>query len=384
MPPHCVALLGLGQLINWGVLYYAFAVLLQPVQADLDVPAWAVTGAFSLALLASAAMSPAIGRRIDAGAGPSLLVRGGAGAAVLLLAWAWAPGLATLYLAWAGLGVCMAAVLYDPVFAVVARSQASPEAGLRALAVITLLGGLASTVFLPFTAMLVAAAGWRATVMALALCLTASSGLAAYALRAAPPAGTRRDDRPIAPRQPPPAGPVRVLALVFGGSTLASAAFVATLVPTLGERGVDPTTAALLGGTFGAMQLPGRALLMSPRLSPSGPALVRCSLWLQAGGALAVAVLPTTLAAGAGLAAFAAGSGLTTVARPYLLRQTFDVGGYGAVNGRLARAQQVTRAAGPITASLVAAAVGHAAALALLGVLLAVLALLVRRRQSTT
>jgi hypothetical protein len=54
------------------------------------------------------------------------------------------------------------------------------------------------------------------------------------------------------------------------------------------------------------------------------------------------------------------------------------------VNGRLARAQQVTRAAGPITASLVAAAVGHAAALALLGVLLAVLALLVGRRQSTT
>jgi MFS family permease len=384
MPPRCVALLGIGQLINWGVLYYAFAVLLQPVQADLDVPAWAVTGAFSLALLVSAAMSPAVGRWTDDGRAARAIAGGGAGAAGLLALWALAPGLATLYLVWAGLGVCMAASLYEPVFAVIARSSGSPEGRLRALAVVTLLGGLASTVFLPLTAALVATVGWRSTALALAALMMVSAALGVYALRALPGVPAAQDAGTIAAAPPPRSRPLRVLSLVFGGSTLASAAFVATLVPALGERGVEPTAAALLGGLFGAMQLPGRALLMSPRVSPSGPVLVRSSLWLQAAGALAVAVLPTTVALAAGIAAFAAGSGLTTLARPHLLQEAVGAASYGAVNGRVARAQQVTRALGPVAASALAAVASHAVVLLVLGGALALLPLLVRRRQSTT
>ena len=384
MPPRSVALLGLGQLINWGVLYYAFAVLLQPVQADLDVPAWTVTGAFSLALLVSAAMSPVVGRWTDDGWAARAIAGGGGGAAILLALWALAPGLATLYLVWAGLGVCMAASLYEPVFAVVARSTGSPDGRLRALAVVTLLGGLASTVFLPLTAALVATVGWRKTTLALAALLVVSAALSRLALSPAPGPAAVGDAAANAAGPPPRPGPLRALTLVFGGSTLASAAFIATLVPALGERGVEPTAAALLGGLFGAMQLPGRALLMNRRVSPSGAGLVRWSLWLQAGGALAVAVLPTTVALAAGIAAFAAGSGLTTLARPHLLQQAVDPGSYGAVNGRVARAQQVTRAIGPVTASALAAVASHAVVLLALAGALALLPLLVGRRQSTT
>ena len=71
---------------------------------------------------------------------------------------------------------------------------------------------------------------------------------------------------------------------------------------------------------------------------------------------------------------FAAGSGLTTLARPYLVQSRFAPEHAGVVNGRLARAQQLTRAAGPIAASTAATFIGHGSVLALLSVALGVMA----------
>jgi hypothetical protein len=62
MTPRAVIALGIGQLVNWGVLYYAFAMLVQPLERALGVPTWVVTGAFSLALLMSALLAPTVGR----------------------------------------------------------------------------------------------------------------------------------------------------------------------------------------------------------------------------------------------------------------------------------------------------------------------------------
>ena len=72
----------------------------------------------------SAAVAPLVGRLSDQGRGPLLILTGGFAAAVLLIAWAIVPNVVTTYLAWAGLGLCMAATLYEPAFAVVARARA--------------------------------------------------------------------------------------------------------------------------------------------------------------------------------------------------------------------------------------------------------------------
>jgi hypothetical protein len=50
MTSRAIIVLGIGQCVNWGVLYYAFAVLLLPVADELGVAKWVVTGTFSLAL----------------------------------------------------------------------------------------------------------------------------------------------------------------------------------------------------------------------------------------------------------------------------------------------------------------------------------------------
>jgi MFS family permease len=373
MSAGAITALGLGQLVNWGVLYYAFAVLLVPVQQELGVPAWVVTGAFSLALLVSAVLAPAVGRWSDRGHAPRAIVFGGLGGAVLLALWAWSPGVFTLYLVWAGLGLCMATALYEPAFAVVIRAHGSTERRLRALAIVTLYGGLASTVFLPLSDRLVAWTGWRGAVVILAALLLASTAVTALGVRrVAAAAGPAAD--PSAVPAALPAAAIRSLALVFGLSSLASASVIANLVPALGERGVTPTTAALLGGLFGVMQLPGRALLVNARVSLSADALVAVSLVLQAIGLLAVAALPTTAAVAVGVMAFAAGSGLTTLARPYLVQGRFATAHAGIVNGRLARAQQLARAAGPIAASTAATLTSHVTVLVFLGVTLSALA----------
>jgi MFS family permease len=372
MSPRVITALGLGQLVNWGVLYYAFAVLMPSVQADLGAPAWHVTGAFSLGLLVSALAAPTAGCWNDRGHAVRAIASGAFGGAVLLVLWAAFPTLTTLYVVWAGLGVCMATSLYEPAFAVITRTKAAPDVRLRALATVTLFGGLASTVFLPATAGLVAWLGWRGAACALAGGLTLSTLMTVVGVGAAS-SGENSPGLGSVDEQPTPRR-VRALALLFGAASLVSTSFVANLIPTLAERGIDTTTGALIGGLFGVMQLPGRALMATRRVSVPGHLLLSLSFGLQTVGLLCVAAMASPITASLGVAIFAAGSGLTTLARPYLVQCLFPIDQTGLVNGRMARAQQLMRAVGPIAASFAASNSSYSSVLSIAGVGLAALA----------
>ena len=133
MRSGAIAALGIGQCVNWGVLYYAFPILVLPLERELGVATWVVTGAFSLALLMSAALAPAIGRWGDRDRGALIMQAGGFSAAALLAAWTLLPGVLMLYLVWAALGLGMAATLYEPAFVIVGRAYDDPARRLRAL-----------------------------------------------------------------------------------------------------------------------------------------------------------------------------------------------------------------------------------------------------------
>jgi hypothetical protein len=60
--PARVAALGVAQIVSWGTLFYAIAVLGAPMRADLGVGDVLLFGAYSAGLLLSGAASPAIGR----------------------------------------------------------------------------------------------------------------------------------------------------------------------------------------------------------------------------------------------------------------------------------------------------------------------------------
>jgi hypothetical protein len=380
MPSRFVTTLGIGQCVNWGVLYYAFAVLLVPVERDLGLPRWAVAGAFSLSLVTSAAFAPAVGRWIDRGHGPAVMRIGGYMAAALLTVWALAPTAGTLYLVWAGLGMCMAAVLYEPAFVIVGRAFDDPADRLRALAAVTVFGGLASTVFLPLTAFLVRAFDWRGAVGALAFVLAASTCLVSrFGFRQTVRTEFSKAAEP-APASPDRSGERRVgfvsLLVVFSAASLSSAAFTTNLIPALGERDVPVQSAAMLGGLLGVMQLPGRALLMHGRIGASPERLLLVCFLLQAAGLLTLALARPLPVIAIAIALFAAGAGLATLARPHLVQTMFGIAQAGRLNGRLARSQQLARAAGPVVAAWIAAAAGYSFMFLLLAVVFAVIALI--------
>ena len=325
-----------------------------------------------------------VGRWIDEGHGPRLMSAGGWAAAALLLLWAAVPHVATLYVAWAGLGVCMATTLYEPAFAIVGRGFDTVAERLRALAAVTIFGGLAGTVFLPTTALLESRVGWRTTAVLLAIAMAAAALVARWAV--SHPARTAGDLLPGGPA-PVSTVPARtehgfgIIVAAFGSASLAHAALTTTLIPALAERRIGATTAAFLGSSMGLMQLPGRALMLHGRLSASPSALLLTSLGLQASGLAIFAAASSPLAVGLGVAVFAGGSGLATLVRPYLVLTLYDVSRAGYLNGVLARAQQLARAGGPIAAVAIGSATGYGWIFAALAVHFGLLALLWGRQR---
>lgn len=378
MTSRAVIALGIGQCVNWGVLYYAFTVLVPPLERELAVPTWMVTGAFSLALLMSAVAAPLVGRWSDRDRGPLMMQAGGVTAAALLAGWTLMPNVVSMYLVWAGLGLCMAFSLYEPAFVIVNRAHRDPAERARALGAVTLFGGLASTVFLPLTALLTARAGWRGAVLVLCGALIASAWITrtwGFPSGAGPSAAwTRPTPARIAD---PEAASSRfgLLVAMFALASLASAAFTANLVPALGERGITPASAAMLGGLIGVMQLPGRALVMNGVLGSSPARLLKVSLLLQAAGLAGVAIAPSLPGVAGGTMVFALGAGLMTLVRPHLIQSMFSRGRGGYLNGRIARHQQLARAAGPLAVAWFARPAGYATAFIVIAGVLGITAL---------
>jgi MFS family permease len=387
MHPGAIWAIGCGQLVNWGVLFFAFGVLLIPLQNEFDAPRWLVAGAFSAGLLVSAVAAPAVGRLADRGQGPAVMQAGGLLAAGLLIAWAAVPTIVSTYIVWAALGLCMASILYEPVFAIVGRAYADTEDRLRAIATVTVMGGLASTVFLPGTSALVTRFGWRGAIVALAILIAVTTLIVTqFAFRDR--AWSTRTVRDAILDSSLPSGGAALpgidrMVVIFVLSIIVNSAVSSNLVASLIDRGLAPTLAASVAGSFGIMQLPGRVLLSSARITPPPVPLLLASFALQIIGLLALMV-DGTIAMWIGVIVFAGGTGLTTLARPYLVLHQYGPERAGRANGIIARGQQIARAAGPVSAAAIGAAAGYGVVFAILALLLVLAMLLTRRTRATS
>jgi MFS family permease len=374
MTRRAIWAVGFGQLVNWGVLYYAFGVLLVPIEQSLGAPRWLVAGAFSLGLLVSAIAAPAVGRIADRGQGPVVMQAGGFIAAGLLIVWALAPTIWITYVVWAGLGLCMAAILYEPVFAIVGRAFDDAADRLRAIATVTIMGGLASTVFLPGTTALVERLGWQGSVLALAVIIAATTFLVSrvtFRDSTFSAAGLRAAAFGAIPADAGFRGPsVNRFVAVFALSSIVNSALASNIVAALVERRLTPSRAAFIGGMFGVMQLPGRVLMTHKSFTPAPFQLLLVSFALQVVGLIALTADDVQAAMWVGVIVFASGAGLTTLARPYLVLHLYGAEHAGRVNGVIARGQQLARAAGPVLAAALATFTGYSIVFAALAALL--------------
>ncbi len=244
---RALAGLCLTQIVSWGVLYYAFPVALADIAADTGWSETVATAAFSTGLLVSAVAGIPVGRLLDR-RGPRPVMTGGsvvAGPAVILIALA--PNPVVFVAGWILAGLAMAAVFYPAAFAALTRWYGPDR--VRALTVLTLAGGLASTLFAPVTALLLEQHSWRVTYLILAAALAVLT-IPAHALlltpRWAPGPGTRVTRR---------AGTGVGTVVRSGGFLLLCARLTLTgfalhaaglaLIPLLTGRGLSPALAAL-------------------------------------------------------------------------------------------------------------------------------------------
>jgi predicted MFS family arabinose efflux permease len=379
-----VGALSVTETISWGILYYAFAVFLLPMQRELGYSAAQLTGAFSLALLVSAVAGIAVGRHLDRHSPRTVMTAGSVAGALLVVAWSQVHGLLAFYALWIGIGLVMAAVLYEPAFTVLAKWFPGAAERRRAMTAMTLAGALASFIFLPLAQALIDAYGWRDALLALAAILAlVTVPLHALALRQAPTVDAA--EHPIPSTSAREALRSASFWLLSGAFFLATGAAIAVTVqgiPFLLERGYSPAFAAFSIGVVGISQIPGRLLFapLAERL-PRPWGTVALFALIAAGISLIVAV-DATAAVISGLILLGMGNGMATLARATVIADRYGAAAYGTIASVAASATIGARAAAPVAAAAYAAVVGYGAllvTLAAIATLAAILALVSER-----
>ncbi len=376
---RALAALCVTEIVSWGVLYYAFPVLVGSLSAETGWSVAAATGAFSLGALVSAGAGVPVGRLIDRH-GPRGVMTAGSVLGVLgAVAVALAPSLPLFYAAWALAGLAQAATFYPPAFAALTGWYGDDRT--RALTTLTLVAGFSSTVFAPLTAALVQPLGWRATYLVLAAVLAVVT-VPLHALALTPPwperpAGTESEDAAHA-GQVLRSRRFLGLAVVMTAAGFGLYASTINLVPLLTGRGVGLGIAALALGLTGAGQVLGR-LFFAPLSRRTRPATRTAGvIALGAAGVLALAVLPGPVWLLCAMAVVAgAGRGLHTLLQASAVADRWGTRAFGRINGVFSAPLTLAVALAPAGGVLVAGAVGgFPAAFAVLGGVALVAALL--------
>ena len=354
-----VAALGVAVTISYGVLSYAFAVLVVPMQQDLGASRAAITGAASVALLASAAASIPVGRLLDRTSPRLVMTTGAVAASSLVFAWSRVETVAQLYVVWAALGICMAAVLYEPVFIVVTKWFSVRRSA--ALTVVTLIGAWSSIVFSPLTEHLASADGWRGAAERLALILALTTIPLHLAARRPRERHARRDPGRAAGRRTL----LRsrewwVLATALAAKSFVSGAIIVHLVPLLLDRGSGAAFAALAAGVMGLSQLPGRLAFAAVGRRMNAHDLTAVVYAAGAASLLLLAVSSSHLAVLLFALVFGMSNGMSTLLRATLVADRHGATHYGSISGLYNALALVAYAVAPFTAALLLLAPGEA------------------------
>ena len=374
-----ISALGITQILAWGSTYYLPAVIAKAVSDDTGWPLEWVVGGLSLGLLIAGLISPRVGAAIDRRGGRNILALSAGSICLGLVGLAAASSLFWYVCAWLIVGVGMGAGLYDAAFATLGRLYG--QQGRSAITMLTLFGGLASTVCWPLSAFLLDQVGWRGTCLGYAV-IQLLIALPLYLLilpREAPaqfdsPSGIRRSARTSDPRSHRYLLPI-LLAMTLTLAAIISSTLSVHLLNILQATGLTLGAAVTLGALIGPSQVAARAIELAV-------ARFHHPIWTKLASAgftaLGVAALFANLPIiPLALMLYGAGIGLESIARGTLPLALFGSEGYATLMGRLAMPSLIAQAAAPSVAALLIeraganAALGALAGTALLNVALA-------------
>ncbi|WP_260191911.1 MFS transporter [Actinophytocola gossypii] len=347
------------QITSWGVLYYAFPVLAGDITAATGWSTAAITAALSASQLVAALIGIPVGRWLDRYGPREVMTAGSVLAVPAVVAVATASSLVWFVAAWLLVGAAMGAVLYPPAFAALTRWY-GPDP-VRALTVLTLAGGLASTVFAPLTAALATRLDWRGTYLVLAAVLAVVTVPAHwFGLRL--PWPPRPEPEPgrahTGPRRVARSGPFVLLAVALSLTALATFAAVINLVPLLAERGVSTGVAAVALGLGGAGQVVGRLGYATLVRRTSVLARTTGILLAIAATTAALGLLTTGPALVTGAVVAGMARGVFTLLQATAVTDRWGRRHYGHLTGLLSAPMTITMALAPFAGAVLADLLG--------------------------
>lgn len=347
-----VCALGLTQIVAWGTSFYALGVLAQPIMAATGWSSQVVFGGFTVAVLASSAVSTPAGWLMDRWGARTLMSWGFAGLAVTLAALSQVDSVLAYFAAWALTGLAMRFTLYDAAFP--ALVQVDPESGRRAIAYLTLFGGFASTVGWMAGHWLAEGFGWRATLLIFAasnllICLP----LALFGLPKPLPQKTEARDAegPANSAMHKTAGSAGEPAYLTGRSRLVALALFSVvmsanaivfgvgavqLVPLIEMAGVAGGLAVTIASLKGIAQVGGRVVDLAFGKLISPMMLGRLAIGLLPLSFIALLAFGGPAAAAVFTVTFGVSNGLVTIVRGAVPLALFGPAGYGTIVGVLA------------------------------------------------
>ena len=376
-----VTALGSTQTLAWASSYYLPAILGAPIAQALGLSPSIFFGIFSIALLLSAALGPAVGRFIDRHGGRGVLTASNLVLALGLVLLARADGIAGLVIAWVPLGAGITMGLYDPAFATLTRlyghEARNPITG------ITLIAGFASTIGWPVSAFMLQHHGWReACLVWAALNLLVCLPVNWLLIPKAPP-------QPPVPRETasrdltePARGAMPVLAFFFSAAWFVTGAMAAHLPRLLEAAGATPTEAVAAAALVGPAQVAARLVEFGllRRIHPLISA--RIAAVMHPLGALTLGLFGPF-----GVVLFAllhgAGNGMITIAKGTLPLAIFGPHGFGLRSGVLSAPARITQSAAPFLFGLLLDKVGLGAVALSSGLMIAAFASLFALRSRT-
>ncbi len=344
--------LGITQIFAYGTLMYAYAILLPRMAVDLDMTLSTAFGIFSFGLFFGGLLSPLAGKLVDRFGGRWVMTLGSAAAGLSLIALSFAQGRASLFFLILATESAGMFVMYNVAFASVARLQ-SPIRPALAISVITLFGGIASTIFWPLTLWLYNMLGWEKTWQVLGLMLLIVCVPIHFAALRGP---QRRPEESTGDAQqdwPQLRGAARKRGMLWVVVSFVFSAYMMSAVMTLWVTNVEDlghtaALAALAGAVIGPFKTIGRLfeMLVSRNLYPlltyalaMGFMITGFCVLLTLGFTVPGVILAAAL--------YGMGDGISTIAYGTLPLALFGNKGYGARLGWISFAQMSAKASAP-------------------------------------
>lgn len=349
-----IAVFAVTQTVGYGVLYYAFSVLITPIAADLHIDTAQVSAALTISVLVAAGAAIPVGRWLDRHGGRALMTAGSVLGVVAVAAWSQVHTVGELYAVFVLIGLASAMSLYEAAFSILVATTAPARLD-AALLTVTIVAGFASSIFFPLTGALTTAVGWRNALLILAAVL-AVTAIPGHVI-AVPDAQVHRVSTPGRSG----AGIAEALrdngfwrlGLAFVLHSAAVSAVGVLLVTFLRQLGHSATIAATLAGLLGVLSVTGR-LMTTALARRRGMASIAAAVFaVQAVGAAALPYIGSGLAgAAACVTAFGLGFGVATIARPAIVAARYGTARYAGIAGALTLPITLAKAVAPLAAAL--------------------------------